>query len=405
MRSATSTTTGTDIVPTIYDVCGVTMPDVYAGATQNPLSGVSMRSSFEDADAPTTKHTQYYEMLGSRGIWHEGWKAVDRARAGGRDAKFDDDRWQLFHTDEDRSEAHDLAEEQPEKLDELQALWFEEAKANFVLPLNDLQIIGNPKDFETFVAMEFHVAMPPSGQYTYYPGTSEIPERSAANVHNVSYKVLAEVELTPDTEGVIFAHGSRFGGHALFVKDGSITYAYNFLGIPPEDRISAPMPTAGPHVIGVEFTKERMGEFREGVGPLKLYIDDQMVAEAEIRTVMGHFSLCGEGLCIGYDSADPVSSMYTSGFPFTGGTLKKVVFDIADDAYVDVEAHLAAAMARDDATDQACCLAKAVWTASATSAWALRASSSSPNIEKKPWTWPSKRTWVVATPAWASRAA
>ena len=85
--------------------------------------------------------------------------------------------------------------------------------------------------------------VPPSGQYTYYPGTSEIPERSAANVHNVSYKVLAEVELTPDTEGVIFAHGSRFGGHALFVKDGQITYAYNFLGIPPEDRISAPVPT------------------------------------------------------------------------------------------------------------------------------------------------------------------
>ena len=93
--------------------------------------------------------------------------------------------------------------------------------------------------------MEFHVPVPPSGQYTYYPGTSEIPERSAANVHNVSYKVLAEVELTPDTEGVIFAHGSRFGGHALFIKDGSVTYAYNFLGIPPENRISAPVPTAG----------------------------------------------------------------------------------------------------------------------------------------------------------------
>jgi arylsulfatase len=337
----------TDIVPTIYDVCGVTMPEVYAGATQNPLSGVSMRSSFDEADAPTTKHTQYYEMLGNRGIWHDGWKAVTEHGPMAGTRGFDHDTWQLFHTDVDRAEARDLAGEEPEKLEELKALWHEEARANFVLPLNDLQIIGNPKDFETFVQMEFHVPVSPSGQYTYYPGTSEIPERSAANVHNVSYKVLAEVELTPDTEGVIFAHGSRFGGHALFVKDGQITYAYNFLGIPPEDRVSAPVPTAGPHIIGVEFTKERMGEFREGVGPLKLYIDDQLVAEAEIRTVMGHFSLCGEGLCIGYDSADPVSSMYTSGFPFTGGTITKVVFDIADDAYVDVEAHLAAAMARD----------------------------------------------------------
>jgi arylsulfatase len=99
--------------------------------------------------------------------------------------------------------------------------------------------------------------------------------------------------------------------------------------------------------VGVEFTKERTGDNREAIGPLRLYIADRMVAEQEIRTVLGHFSLCGEGLCIGYDSADPVSSMYTSGFSFSGGTIRKVVFDIADDAYVDVEAHLAAAMARD----------------------------------------------------------
>jgi arylsulfatase len=338
----------TDIVATIYDVCGVTMPEVYNGATQTPLAGVSMRYSFDaPADGPTQKQTQYYEMLGNRGIWHQGWKAVTEHGPMSGTRNFGDDRWQLFHTDEDRAEAVDLADQHPDKLEELTAKWFEEAETNHVLPLNDLQIIGNPKDFETFVQMEFHVPAPPSGQYTYYPGTSEIPERSAANVHNVSYKVLAEVDLTPSTEGVIFAHGSRFGGHALFVKDGSVTYAYNFLGIPPEDRISAPVPTSGHHIIGVEFTKIGMGPNREGTGPLKLYIDDQQVGEAEIRTVMGHFSLCGEGLCIGYDSADPVSSMYTSGFPFTGGTIVKVVFDIADDAYIDLEAHLAAAMARD----------------------------------------------------------
>ena len=187
----------TDIVPTILDVCGVEMPDIYNGATQNPLSGVSMRYSFDDADAPTAKHTQYYEMLGNRGIWHDGWKAVTEHGPMAGTSNFDDDRWQLFHTDEDRAEAHDLADEHPDKLEELKALWFEEAEANNVLPLNDLQIIGNPKDFETFVQMEFHIPVPPSGQYTYYPGTSEIPERSAANVHGVSYKVLAEVELTP----------------------------------------------------------------------------------------------------------------------------------------------------------------------------------------------------------------
>ena len=154
-------------------------------------------------------------MLGSRGIWHQGWKAVTEHGPMAGSSSFADDRWQLFHTDEDRSEAHDVSADHPDRLTELADLWMSEAKANNVLPLNDLQIIGNPKDFETFIAMEFKVPVPPSGQYTYYPGTTEVPERSAANVHNVSYKVLADVELTGDSRGVIFAHGSRFGGHAL----------------------------------------------------------------------------------------------------------------------------------------------------------------------------------------------
>jgi arylsulfatase A-like enzyme len=338
----------TDIVPTILDACGVTMPTEYNGVEQTPLAGVSMRYSFDSADAATEKHTQYFEMLGNRGLWHDGWKVVTEHGPVSGISGFEKDKWQLFHTDVDRSEAHDLSDESPDRVKELVDLWFSEAEANKVLPLNDLQIIGNPKDFETFVAMEFKVPVPPSGQYTYYPGTSEIPERSAANVHGVSYKVLAEVDLTPDTEGVIFAHGSRFGGHALFIKDGQVTYAYNFLGIPPEDRISAPVPTSGRHILGVEFTKDHLGPYREGVGPLKLFIDDQQVGEQQIRTVLGHFSLCGEGLCIGYDSGDAVSSEYAgSAFEFTNGEIQRVVFDIADDLYVDVEAHYAAAMSRD----------------------------------------------------------
>ena len=175
------------------------MPEVYNGAPQNPLAGVSMRYSFDaSVDGLTQKQTQYYEMLGNRGIWHEGWKAVAEHGPMAGTRNFENDRWQLFHTDEDCAEAVDLADQHPDKLEELKAKWFEEAEANHVLPLNDLQIIGNPKDFETFVQMEFHVPAPPSGQYTYYPSTSEIPERSAANVHNVSYKVLAEVDLTPE---------------------------------------------------------------------------------------------------------------------------------------------------------------------------------------------------------------
>jgi hypothetical protein len=189
--------------------------------------------------------------------------------------------------------------------------------------------------------------VPPSGQYTYYPGTTEVPEHSAANTHAVSFKILAEVEFTEASQGVIVAQGSRFGGYSLFVKDGTLTYVYNFIGIPPETRVSAPAPRSGRHIVGVEFTKERIGERRESHGPLKLYIDEQVVAEQQIRTMTGLYALTGEGLCVGYDGGDAVSSAYTPKFEWAGGQIHKVVYDVADDAYIDVERHLAAALARD----------------------------------------------------------
>ena len=331
----------TDIYPTILEACGIEMPKVVNGHEQSPLAGVSMAYSFDAApDGPTQKRTQYYEMLGNRGIWHDGWKAVTEHGPFTGLSHFDTERWQLFHTDVDRAEAHDLADQHPEKAKELADLWMQEAIANKVLPLNDLTVA------EIF-AMEVPTPIPPSGQFTYYPGTIEVPERSAAPVRGRSFKVLAEVDFTGDTQGVIFAHGSRFGGHALFVKDGTLTYSYNFLGIPPEQRITAPSPRSGRHVVGVDFSKARMGQYHESYGPLKLFIDDEQVAEQEIRAQVGHFSLCGEGLCIGYDGGDAVSSEYTPRFDFTGGSIVKVVFDVADDAYVDVERHMAAAFARD----------------------------------------------------------
>jgi len=334
----------TDIVPTILDCCGVKMPDTVNGVKQVPLVGVSMCYTFDDAKAPTRKVTQYYEMLGNRAIWSKGWKAVTEHGPFTGLGNFDKDRWQLFNTDVDRAEAHDLAEQNPEKVKELVALWFEEAKKYNVLPLIDYSI---EKDLQKMMDLEYKLPVTPSGRYTFYPGTLSVPERSTPNVHGVSYKILADVELGKDAQGVIFAQGSRFGGHALFMKNGKITYAYNFLGIPPEQRISGAAPSSGKHVIGVEFAKKRMGQYHESYGQLKLYVDDKVVGESEIRTMTGHFSLCGEGLCVGYDSGDAVSSEYKSNVRFTGGTIAKVVFDVADDAYVDVERHMAAAMARD----------------------------------------------------------
>jgi arylsulfatase len=332
----------TDIVPTILECCGVEFPDVVNGAKQHPLSGVSMKYSFDNADAATHKETQYYEMLGSRGIWHKGWKAVAEHGPTSGIGNFDKDRWQLFHTDEDRSEMYDLADENPERLRQMIELWLEEAKKNHVLPLNDM----TPVQLGTS-GIIYRVPVPPSGQYTYYPGTTEVPEALAANTHGNSFRILAEVEFAADTQGVIFAQGSRFGGHALFVKGGSLYYVMNFLGIPPEQQLVAPAPKSGAHVVGVEFTKERVGEYGEPHGTCKLYVDDDALAEQEIRTVTAFYALCGEGLCIGYDSGDAVSKEYSPKFEFTGGRIIKVVFDVADDNYVDIERVMAAAIARD----------------------------------------------------------
>ena len=124
-------------------------------------------------------------------------------------------------------------------------------------------------------------------------------------------------------------------------------YAYNCLGIPPEQSLEAPMPSPGKHVIGADFAKEERGQYGKWKGTATLHVDGEVVATGTIRTMTGHFALCGEGLCIGYDGGDAVTSDYSGKFDYTGGKIHKVVFDVADDAYVDVEMHFEAAYSRD----------------------------------------------------------
>ena len=331
-----------DIVPTILECCGVEFPDYVLGYEQTPLPGVSMRYSFDQADAPTAKKVQYYEMLGTRGLWSEGWKVVAERGPMIGTGNFQNDTWQLFHTDQDRSEAHDLADQHPDKVRQLVVLWYAEAGKYNVLPLDDRTVAE-------LVAAQPEALIPPGGVYVYYPGTLEVPEFSAANIRGRSYKILAEVQLTdPDAHGVILAQGARFGGQALFVKDRKLWYVYNFIGIPPEQQLVADRELeVGNRVLGVEFTKERLGERHETHGTAKLYVDDQVVAEGPLRTQPGHFALAGEGLSVGRDTGDSVSKEYTPYFPFTGGRIIKVEVSIGDDVYLNIEREFAAAMARD----------------------------------------------------------
>lgn len=322
-----------DIVPTILEVCGLQMPKVYRGVAQYPLSGVSMRYSFDaKPDAPTQKHRQYFCMLGTRGIWEDGWKAAALHAPLTGKGHFDQDQWELYHVDADRSESKNLAKQYPDKLKHLIGVWFEEAKKNLVLPLDDrsaAEILGEERPSEE----------KPRERYLYYPDSAPVPEGVAANVRGRSYKILANVEITePNCEGVIFAHGSRFGGHTLFIKDKKLHYVYNFLGIKPEQEFVSQELQPGKYTLGMEFIREKTGQYGESLGKAKLYVNDQVVAEGPMKTQPGKFTLSGDGLCVGYDSADAVSEEYTAPDKFTGGTIQGVGVTVEKNQYLNLEA-------------------------------------------------------------------
>ena len=188
---------------------------------------------------------------------------------------------------------------------------------------------------------------PPRSRYIYYPDTTPVPEATAVNIRGRSYKILADVEVTPESEGVIFAHGSRFGGHTLFIKDRKLHYVYNFLGIKPEQTLVSSQLEPGDLTLGVEFIREGAGEHGESLGTAKLYVGQQVVAEEPMRTQIGPFTLAGDGLCVGFDSADPVSRVYSPGFSFTGGRILGVGVEVGEEQYLDLEREAAAAFARD----------------------------------------------------------
>ena len=320
-----------DIVPTILDICKLEMPKVYGGIEQFPLSGVSMRYAFDAApDAPTQKHRQYYAMLGTRAIWEDGWKAVAvHAPLTGK-GNFDKDQWQLYHVDVDRAESNDLAKKNPEKLQALIKAWNEEADKNFAKPLDD-----RPAVVQAGIERPSEEAARES--YTYYPHASPVPEAVAANIRGRSYKIIANIDITANASGVIFAHGSRFGGHTLFIKDKKLFYVYNFLGIKPEQQFVSSELKPGKYTVGIEFIREKAGEHHESLGTTKLYVNDVAVATGPMRAQVGKFTLVGDGLCVGYDSGDPVSEHYKSPGDFKGGIVQFVTVSTDKSQYVDLE--------------------------------------------------------------------
>jgi arylsulfatase len=333
-----------DVVPTILDVLGVEAPETIKGHVQSRFDGVSMRYSFDAIDAPTARKTQFYSMLGSRAIWHDGWKAVTTHPAISGWSHFNDDEWELYRTDVDRSELHDLAAEHPDKVRELVNLWFAEAGANQAFPLDDrsaLEILLTPRP----------VLTKPRDRYVYFPNAADVPEAQAVNVRNRSFAIGALVDIpAPGAEGVLFAHGSLFGGHALYVKDNRLHYVYNFLGA-DEQKIDATVdvPVGENLVLSASFDKSSEDPPGVANGLLSLWHGDEKVGEGRIRTQPGKFTLSGEGLCVGRDGGAGVTADYPGKAPwrFAGGTIKRVVIDVSGESYVDLEREAIAMLARE----------------------------------------------------------
>lgn len=333
-----------DIVPMILECCGIEMPEYVKGYPQTPIQGVNMKYTFDDRDAPTRKETQYYAMLGTRGIWHKGWKAVTVHGPTSGIGNFMEDEWELYNTDEDRSESHNLADKYPARLQELIALWWMEAGKNNVLPLDDRL----PIEILLSLVKERSAMAAPRNTYTYYPHTLEVPEAAAPNIRNRSYTILAEVDIdAPNAEGVVLAQGSRFGGHTLFIKNSTLYYVYNFLGITEQKFISNVNVPRGKVILSAEFTKEKEEPLFVANGTLKLYINNDVVAEGKMKSQAGAFGLAGEGLVVGRQSADPVSTEYTPPFKFTGGTIKQVTINVSGEGFIDLETEVEAMFERE----------------------------------------------------------
>lgn len=310
-----------DIAPTILEACGVQSPSVLNGVPQKPVEGVSMVYSFADAQAPSRHRTQYFEMLGNRAVYSDGWVACTTPPIApwisvGQPIAIDDYRWELYNVAEDFSQAVDLAKKKPAKLRELQDLFWIEAAKYQVLPIDNSRV------------ERLDVSIRPSltrgrSVFTYHDGQTRIPEGSAPDLKNKSFKIAADVVVPAGgASGLIATHGGRFCGWGLYLLDGRPVFHYNLAGI-HRSTIAGPDPlTPGEHVVLVDF-KYDGGGLGKG-GAVTVSVDDTPVAEGRVEHTAAFRIALDETFDVGEDTGTPVSEDYEVPFRFSG-ELKRVL--------------------------------------------------------------------------------
>jgi arylsulfatase A-like enzyme len=293
-----------DIAPTILEVAGLPEPKIVNGVEQRPMDGKSLVYSFNDANVKETHTTQYFEIAGNRSIYHEGWYARTIHRAPWeRESRrpLAEDIWELYYTPDDFSLVNDLSTQNPEKLKELQDLFMKEAEKNHALPIDD-------RLFERMIAA--NVGRPDimgdRKSLTLAEGMVGMSENVFINIKNRPITLTAEVEIPEGktANGILIAQGGRFGGWALYVKDGVAAYDYNFLGMQRFTVVANQKLTPGKHTIVFDFAYDGGGPGKGGMGTLT--VDGKKVGEGRIeRTQAGIFS-ADETADVGIDLATPV---------------------------------------------------------------------------------------------------
>jgi arylsulfatase len=314
-----------DIAPTILEAAGLPEPKSVNGTPQVPIQGVSMMYTFADAKAMDRRKTQYFEIFGNRGIYHDGWLAhtVHRAPWEPKPRQpFLKDKWELYHVDKDFSSVDDLAAENPKKLKELQELFLKEAVKNHVLPLDDrvnerlnAELVGRPDLMQGRTSL------------TLFEGMVGMTENVFISTKNRSHSITAEVEIPKEgANGVILAQAGRFGGWSFYLKDGKPMYAYNYLGLKTYKIAADKALLPGKASIRYEFTYDGGGLGKGGTG--KLFVDGKEVGEGKIDRTQAFAFSADEGADVGMDSETPVTDDYKAGDNKFTGKIKKVVVKV-----------------------------------------------------------------------------
>jgi arylsulfatase len=344
-----------DMVPTLLDLLGIEAPGTIRGVTQSPIQGVSFARTLDDAEAASDHHTQYFEMMGHRAIYHDGWRAVcpwpgpsfteagvgfGQPISAEKLTELDATGWELYHVAEDFAENHDVAQENRPKLIELIGMWYAEAGKYDVLPVDASGV-------DRLLA-EKPAAAVPRDRYVYRPNTQSVPYNAAPRLLNRPHSIIADVDLPEDgAEGVLLSQGTAAGGYSLFVQDGRLHYVHNYVGRGLYKVSTADALTPGAHQLRFEFEPTGQPDMAKGQGAsgrLQLYVDGELTAEAE-APMTTPFMLNPGALTCGANPGSPVTPDYPSPFRFTG-TLRSVTVDVSGELITDSESEMRAAMAR-----------------------------------------------------------